>query len=279
MRWLLSLVLLTVSGCGGFSRGEPDDIVVRVGDREVRVYRPASVTTPAPLVVMLHGGFGTGAQARRSYGWDAMAAAKGFVVAYPDGLSRSWNAGTNCCGPSNRDGVDDAAFLHGLREALISQGIADPKRVYATGMSNGAMMAYGWACAYPGDLAAIGPVAGTRVAECATAPALPVIAIHGEADANVPIGGGPGAGVTNVDYRSLAEALEPFQRAAQCSTPGSVDGLITRYDCAGQIEIVTVIIPGAGHQWPGSEVVRAAADDPYEGLDATAFLWAEFARY
>jgi polyhydroxybutyrate depolymerase len=46
-------------------------------------------TTPAPLVVVLHGGFGNGAQAERAYGWDAEADRFGFVVAYPDGIRRS----------------------------------------------------------------------------------------------------------------------------------------------------------------------------------------------
>ena len=66
--------------------------------RTYRVYRPARLAGPAPLVVMLHGGFGTGAQAERSYHWDAHADAAHFVVAYPDGLDRAWNAGGGCCG-------------------------------------------------------------------------------------------------------------------------------------------------------------------------------------
>ena len=53
--------------------------------RTFDVYRPPRLTTPAPLVVMLHGGFGSAAQAERSYGWDAEADRGHFLVVYPDG--------------------------------------------------------------------------------------------------------------------------------------------------------------------------------------------------
>ena len=60
--------------------------------RTYRVYRPANLPRDraVPLVVMLHGGFGNGAQAERAYGWDDEANRKGFVVLYPDGVSRAW---------------------------------------------------------------------------------------------------------------------------------------------------------------------------------------------
>ena len=78
-------------------------------DRTYLLYRPASLSqqVPAPLVVVLHGGYGSGSQAERSYHWDALADRQGFVVAYPDGIGRSWNAGGICCGPALRDNVDD----------------------------------------------------------------------------------------------------------------------------------------------------------------------------
>src|SRR5579871_2011053 len=40
-------------------------------NRSYIVYRPAGLPAAAPLVVMLHGGFGTGSQAEKSYHWNA----------------------------------------------------------------------------------------------------------------------------------------------------------------------------------------------------------------
>ena len=100
-------VLLFVAGCGvgtagpgGFGQGTS---VHTIGDRTYRLYVPAGLPSSAPLVVMLHGGFGSAQQAERAYGWDQSADSAKFVVAYPDGLGRAWNAGGGCCGRSSRD--------------------------------------------------------------------------------------------------------------------------------------------------------------------------------
>ena len=81
-------------------------------ERTYLVHRPTTIDRddPTSLVVVLHGGFGTAAQARLAYGWDAKADAERFVVAYPNGLDKAWNAGT-CCGRPQRDGADDVKFL------------------------------------------------------------------------------------------------------------------------------------------------------------------------
>ena len=60
--------------------------------RTFHLCRPQGLTDTVPLVVMLHRGFGNGAQAERSYQSDAEADDGHFLVAYPDGLNRAWNA-------------------------------------------------------------------------------------------------------------------------------------------------------------------------------------------
>ncbi len=258
MRAALAVLLLVLAGCSATaSDGRSEETIV---------YVPSSVVKPAPLVVMLHGGFGSASQARRAYGWDAAADKHGFVVAYPNGKSRSWNAGPECCGPQEHD---DTAFLHGEITRLVRDGLVDARRVYVTGMSNGAMMSYAVACAFPDDVAAIGPVAGARIADCDKAKPTPVFAIHGTADRNVPIEGGVGpAGVTKVDYRSLDESLDPFLRTAQCpsASVSSPSGKYTqnRWQCSGNVEVATIIVDGGGHEWPDG---------------ATEWLWARFSRH
>ena len=81
-------------------------------DRTYRLYKPTGLPASAPLVVMLHGGFGSGAQAEKSYGWDELADSSKFVVAYPDGLNRAWNVnGGGCCGRPAKEGIDDVGFI------------------------------------------------------------------------------------------------------------------------------------------------------------------------
>ncbi|MGZ7022392.1 MAG: alpha/beta hydrolase family esterase, partial [Ilumatobacteraceae bacterium] len=168
MRLLALLAaLLAVAGCSSSPRGtaEPKDEfpegtsvhTISVGglERSYRLHKPAGLPASAPLVVVLHGGFGSGEQAERAYGWDELAESAKFVVAYPDGIARAWNV-HGCCGRPSRDGIDDVGFITAM-VGDVSRGIGiDQPRIYATGISNGGMMSYTLACS--SDMfAAIGP--------------------------------------------------------------------------------------------------------------------------
>jgi polyhydroxybutyrate depolymerase len=250
------------------------------GPRIALVHRPTRLPDNAPLVVVLHGAYGTAERTRASFGWDALADRSGFVVAYPDGFGKTWNAG-NCCGAAQARGVDDVSFLHRLVEQLVAEDGVDQHRVYAVGMSNGAMMTYAWACARPDDLAGIGPVAGALMAPCKPTPTMKVVAIHGTADRNVPINGGVGPrSVTHRNYPSLAATIAPFVAADECAPePRRSDKppvQLNTWTCAGQRHLVVLaVVNGMGHEWPGSRpadgIKRVLRQPPV--LDATTFLW------
>src|SRR5262249_23186188 len=88
--------------------------------RTFHVYRPQGLTGGSPLVVMLHGGYGDGRQAERDYHWNTEADNGHFVVAYPDGLLRAWNAGT-CCGLPREANVDDVGFITHMVAVIAQQ--------------------------------------------------------------------------------------------------------------------------------------------------------------
>jgi polyhydroxybutyrate depolymerase len=275
---------------GATQSGEPSEpanrtitIATKDGNRQAIVVHPASAGPKPPLVVMLHGGFGSDTQAEKAYGWDDEAAREGFVVAYPNGVDASWNVG-DCCGQAQRRGIDDVGFLHALVAQLERTDGVDPNRVYAVGMSNGAMMTYTWACNDPGELAAIGPVAGSLLTPCPHPHPITVVAIHGTADENVPIDGGVGPkGVTGVDNPSLAQTLAPFLAADDCrDSPSIVQAApitTTVWACSDQHSITTQVVTGAGHQWPGGTPPSAVVarvmglDQPSDAFNATDFLW------
>jgi polyhydroxybutyrate depolymerase len=243
-------------------------------ERTYRVFRPAALASaaPVPLVVMLHGGFGTGLQAEKSYHWDEEAARFGFVVLYPDGIRRAWNAGI-CCGAPQRNNVDDVGFLSALIERVARDQNVDRSRIYLTGISNGAMMAYRMACEAPLDIAAIGPVAGTLPVSCAQAKPTSALAIHGLLDKLVPFEGG-------------AASVAHWRKIDRCAAPAvSSSGSVTesRAACAQGRAVELIAIAGVGHQWPGS-VPPPAFLQPWMGppstaLDATATLWQFFSAH
>ncbi|MBV9315010.1 MAG: hypothetical protein JO100_15060 [Pseudonocardia sp.] len=250
------------------------------GPRTAVVHHPAGLHRGAPMVVVLHGAYGSGEQARNTFGWDALADREGVLVAYPNGVGRTWNAG-HCCGPAHNAKIDDVAFLHRLVEQLVVQDGVDRYRVYAVGMSNGAMMAYAWACGRPHDLAGIGPVAGALVTDCPQPPVLNVVAVHGGADHSVPVTGGIGPkSVTRFKYPPLATTLAPFLAADRCApTPRRNDRAavhVSTYDCLSGAGVTVAVIDGVGHDWPGSRVfdpVRRVLRESFVPLDATNFLW------
>jgi polyhydroxybutyrate depolymerase len=123
---------------------------IRIGDTD-RSYLvhvpPHKAAAKRPLVVLLHGGGGGAQQAEAAYRMSEVADRNGFLVAYPNGsgalrddILLTWNAG-NCCAYALRHNVDDVAFIRAMVERIDRDYGVDRTRVFATGMSNGAMMA------------------------------------------------------------------------------------------------------------------------------------------
>jgi polyhydroxybutyrate depolymerase len=255
---LLGVVLL-VAGCSpwpelpsGFVTGASlHHINVGGHDRNYRLYKPPGVPTLAPLVVVMHGYSGSAAQAERDYGWDGLADSGKFVVAYPDGLSRAWNVdGEGCCGRPGREGVDDVAFVSAAVADIAKNVGTDAAKVYATGMSNGAIMSYTLAC-ITDIFAAIGPVAGTQLNPCRAPRPTSVIHIHGTADRLVPYGGGQGFSVINGP--PVPEVNAFWRNVNQCGVPAATtSGPVTTSTagCADNRGAVLITVDGGGHEWP-----------------------------
>ena len=286
----LALLVALVPAPGRADVSRTHSITVDGRARNYRLYRPASLpqSQPAPLVLSLHGGFGSGAHDEAAYGWDARADEAGFVVVYPDGVGHSWNAGA-CCGPASRQQVDDVAFLTKLVERLIADGTADRRRIFVAGMSNGAAMAYRLACESRLPIAALGIVAGGLSVPCATPQPVAVLAIHGSDDRNIPVAGGVGAkAFAPVDWPPLADVMALWRHADRCAdTAARRDGalVIERAKCDDGRAVTLITVEGAGHQWPGGKPVHPGVarllmlDPPSGALDATAVLWDFFSRH
>jgi polyhydroxybutyrate depolymerase len=234
--------------------------------------RPAG---PLPLVLALHGGGGSPSGAERMTGLNALSDREGFIVVYPAGTGffsgrlLTWNSG-NCCGYARRKDVDDVGFLAALIERFIKDGRVDPKRVYATGMSNGAMMAHRLACERADLLAAIAPVAGAvGVPRCEPSRPVSVLMIHGRADQHVPYEGGAGAkSLQPRTDRSVAENEAIWRKA---------DGCAEAEKCRDGTQ-VRVLTHSGGHIWPGGKagLSNGNADPVLPEPKASEEIWRFF---
>lgn len=268
------------------------EIVVDTLERSYLAFAPESLPEePMPVMLVMHGGLGNAKGVEKLYGMNEVAEREGFIAVYPNGprigrillrKRRTWNAG-ECCGPAVDDGIDDVAFVAAMIEDLADRYPVDRRRVYASGMSNGAMMAYRLVCDLPDSIAAAIPVAGTlTLDQCADGSDVPVFHIHGAADRNVPMEGGIGSrSLVEIDYRSLDETLDLLTRQRKCNEPvfrTENDGSEVRfYDCADGAPIQVRILPDTGHIWPGADA-RLFQRDRYHGtFSASEAAWA-FAR-
>ncbi len=266
--------------------------------RTALVHVPDDLSTPAPLVIVLHGGGGNGPNTQRYTGFNEIADANGFIVVYPDGIDNSWNDGREV----NASGVDDVGFIAALIEMLVADYGADPERVFVTGISNGGYMSMRLACELADRVAGAAIVtAGLSEALSATcAPAQPVamLIMNGTDDPIVPYDGG------QVDLSVLGERGE---RGATLSTDDSIAFWTAFNECADAdsapetalgnaapldrtrvyvttysdctAPVVRYRIEGGGHTWPGTRqylpvgiIGRTSRD-----IDGSAVIWEFFA--
>lgn len=132
--------------------------------REYALYEPAQLATNPALVLVMHGSMGNPGQARSAYAFafDQLADAHGFLVIYPHGFEDHFN-GCRRQGPysAKQQQIDDVGFLRTLVAGLVAQYDANPRAVFATGISNGGQMALRLALEAPDLVTAVAPVAAS----------------------------------------------------------------------------------------------------------------------
>ncbi len=201
----LLLIALLVTGsfqAGAQGYGQDTTHYGSFLDRDYILDKPRSESFRGkrkPLIIFLHGAMGRAPQVKRhlNYNMRREMEKQGFMVAYLSGypmrlLPRRgvWNAG-RCCGDAKKDNADDVSYINSFIKYATRRHKADRNRVYLIGHSNGAMMAYRYACEYPGRVAAIVTVSGTLMYDGCKARGLGgVLHIHGAADSVVPVTGG-----------------------------------------------------------------------------------------
>lgn len=262
--------------------------------RTYRVYVPQNLSGSIPLVVMMHGGGGSAVNAEKTYGWDQQADKGKFIVAFPDGLGDSisaWNvdgsgdSNNPCCGYPARQDINDVQFIQDMVTKIQSEASIDKRRIYATGMSNGAMLSYTLACETD-IFAAIGTVSGTLLNKCTSPHPISVIDIHGMLDTHVRYDGQPGEGTGKIDGPSIPDVDRFWRGIDRCDAPSlvTVDSVTSSTaSCPGNREVKYIAVASAGHTWPSKDAdpnkTKRDGTQQSDAIDSTTVIWQFFTAH
>lgn len=249
----LGCVVALAAGCGqgdgGGARGSERSACTPAGSRyfgEAYFHAPARPARARPLVVAFHGAGGNGLRMRRYTGLSDLGDREGFAVLYPTAPDAFWTLRAGQRG-------DELPGVIATLDQVIREGCIDPRRVYATGVSNGGGYSARLGCELADRFAAVAPVAGGYRAldPCPAGRRTSMLEIHGTGDTVVPYRGrGPRrAG----DVRRF---VANWARRDGCDAAPRIDRVSkgvqrVRYrGCAPGLKVEHLRIDDEPHGWP-----------------------------
>ncbi|MFB9909684.1 alpha/beta hydrolase family esterase [Allokutzneria oryzae] len=230
-----------------------------------------------PVVLAFHGRGNTGAGTEEFSALSTLPA----ILVYPNGVvgtgegnRQAWQGA-----PYAAPGVDDVAFTRDLLDALETSLCVDPRRVYATGKSNGGGFAALLACEAADRIAAIAPVAGAFYPtgrECRPSRPVPVIGFHGTADVTIPYDGDADRGLPPIRDWTEQWAARDRCRISLPRKEIRPDITISRWiGCARGAEVEHVAVAGGGHTWPGADSYSGGGRTT-QTIEAHELIWRFF---
>lgn len=268
------------------------------------VHIPPQKQGKAALVINLHGGGSHGRGQEEFSNMDKTADKYGFYVVYPNGTGKlhdrllTWNAG-DCCGYAQEHKIDDVGFIAKVMDAVIKQFPIDSQRVYVTGMSNGAMMAYYLAENLPERIAAIAPVAGGRMPDTSKPlKPMPIMHFHSVDDPRALYQGGLGPNFPGTNQRvmhpNIDNVLASWAKIDGCSMQRKqVDERTYKtekkfhrareyaYQECKQAPVFLWQLEKSGHVWPGGRqnYMERVLGQSTKVIKANEAMWQFFQQF
>lgn len=286
----LLLLLFSINGAlaqgidGKFKESEESMLVDNV-KRTYIVHEPTSGTGQRSLVFILHGNGGTGALMKTVTGFNDIADKNNMIVVYPDGYDQAWNDGRSTVRVKN---IDDVKFFKTMTESLIKKYDINPSKVYAAGLSNGAMMALRLSCEsniFKGVAAISASMPQDMLNRCSNKPISRLMMV-GNKDPIIPYNGGEiqsfGKRGQGGQVLGLEASMEYFKKLNNINDTPIVHterGIVRTLYSHQNIQLEGVVIDGGGHTW-GSALSRlpetVVGGLPPVYVNASQIVWSFF---
>lgn len=285
MKVLYLSLLLFISAADIYSQSTITGTIQHGGiNRSYRLRLPSNhnKAVPIPLVFNFHGFSSNAAQQEIYSNMNAVADTARFAVCYPEGISSAWNVGWTFGSTA-----DDIGFTSAMIDELNLKYGIDKSRVYACGMSNGGFMSYVLACRLNDRIAAIASVTGSMVpgslATCQPGKSVPVMEIHGTADATVEYNG------TAQISLPIPTVLEFWQKNNGCdespfkenvpdknTSDGTTTEKYTYTNCKDGSQMIHFKVLNGAHTWPGAFINIGTTSQDFS---ASLEIWKFFRRF
>lgn len=248
------------------------------------------------LVIVLHGSESNGQNAEGNTGFSALADQVGFAVVYPDGLTNP--AGQTDWAYFFNDFTDDVAFLRQLINTLQTNVGPDPKKIYVTGFSAGALMSDRMGVEASDLVAAIGPVEGALFSGTSSQPVpsaigpVSVIVLHGDSDNTVHYCGSSTDASQEESFNywagSSANSCSSLDTTSPlCDAQGNITAVVEKdaTGCSANTEVKIYKLIGGDHEWY-SVPMNVSGQGPYNpdfnsntGIVTANIIWNFFAAH
>lgn len=245
---------------------------LKVGEVEREFFlhiRAQCKSKASPVVFALHGGSASSGLAMHlKVDYTPVADREGFVVVYPSG-TEGWNNGVKHKYTGGVNTSDDLGFFRTMFDTLIAEKIADPKRIYITGGSNGGVMTYRLLSEMVDRIAGAGVVVATLPEIVKTWPKpsrpVPILIMLGTKDPMMPWDGtrGQQSAQATIDYWKKINgcAGEPVRKEFPDKDPN--DGCRVRSErWEGQAPVLFYTLDGHGHGFPMQKGFAVADTGP-----------------
>ena len=252
---------------------ESRSIIVGDAEREFLVQFPEDISGLAPVIIDFHGGGGSAVDQFLTSNLARLSDREGVVLVYPqanEGTGSVWNTLRSREGNKVAE-VDDFGFIGSIIETLKLNPAIDASKIYLSGYSNGAAMAYQVACHLNSDIAGFVVMSGLFPVEndhpCQITHETPGIIVNGTWDRERPMSGIEGY------TRSVRDAASwwALQNGVSEGVVGTFAGVErTVYESTSGTQIQLFVVEGGEHVWFDFEV---------DGQSMTDFIWNFLSNY